>query len=158
MAGNATAKPHYVDVLNTLALAEKRAGIFLGAWVAKTPDSDLAARLSLIADRETSHYHVIKRRIVEMGYDLVEQDDPEFAETVRVSASDMPDLEKIRWQQARQETPEIQTLNREFRALVTDEAVDPLTRSLLRWFIDEETDSGRILHEVYSRIENSPAS
>ena len=156
MAGDAGTRPHYVDVLNTLALAEKRAGIFLGAWVAKTPDSDLAARLSLVADRETSHYHVIVRRIVEMGYDLVEHDDPEFKETMRVSGSDMPDLEKIRWQQARQETPEIQTLNREFRALVTDEAVDPLTRSLLRWFIDEETDSGRILHEAYSRIEEAP--
>ena len=34
-----------------------------------------------------------------------------------------------------------------------DETVDPLTRSLLRWFADVEADSGARLRQEYARIE-----
>ena len=155
MASDIGTKPHYLDLLNTLALAEKRAGVFLRAWVEATPDPDLAAGLSLVAARETSHYHVIRRRIEELGYALVENEDAEFQETLKVSGSDMADVEKIRRQRTRQERPEIQVLNKEFRAALADETVDPLTRSLLTWFVDEETDSGRVLAEAYARIEGT---
>jgi hypothetical protein len=36
---------------------------------------------------------------------------------------------------------------------MADETVDPLTRSLLRWFADVEADSGASLRAIYDRIE-----
>ena len=36
-----------------------------------------------------------------------------------------------------------------------DESVDPLTRSLLRWFTDVENDSVVRMGEVYTKIENA---
>jgi hypothetical protein len=36
---------------------------------------------------------------------------------------------------------------------MTDERVDPLTRSLLRWFAEVEADSGARLRAVYEHIE-----
>jgi hypothetical protein len=40
-----------------------------------------------------------------------------------------------------------------YEAAIADETVDPLTRSLLRWFSDVEADSGARLHAIYDRIE-----
>jgi hypothetical protein len=36
---------------------------------------------------------------------------------------------------------------------MADESVDPLTRSLLRWFSDVEADSGALLRQAYEAIE-----
>ena len=36
-----------------------------------------------------------------------------------------------------------------------DESVDPLTRSLIRWFTDVENDSVVLMGKVYSEIENA---
>ena len=33
-----------------------------------------------------------------------------------------------------------------------DEAVDPLTRSLLRWFADVEADSRGLMAEAYAKV------
>jgi hypothetical protein len=37
-----------------------------------------------VADRETSHYHIFKRRIVELGYCWTETPDPDFEERLQV--------------------------------------------------------------------------
>ena len=76
MATDPESKPHYLDLLHEIAPGEKRAGVFLKAWADKTPDPELKACLDLVARRETSHYHIFKRRIEELGYSLEEQEDP----------------------------------------------------------------------------------
>ena len=97
MATDSGTELHYMELLNDIASGEKRAGIHLAAWAGKTRDPELKSCLSLVADRETSHYHIFKRRISELGYSWKENDAPEFEERMRVSSSDMPDVEKIRW-------------------------------------------------------------
>ena len=101
---------HYLELLNDIASGEKRAAIHLAAWADKTDDPELKSCLSLVADRETSHYHIFKRRIFELVYNWKENDAPEFGERLRVSSSDMLDIEKIRWgkaQQAQRQGPTI---------------------------------------------------
>ncbi len=90
----------YVELLNTICLAEGRAGVYLKAWAEKTAAPELKTCLARVAARETSHYEVFKRRIEELGYSVQEQEDPGFRERLDVLGSDMADLEKIRWQRA----------------------------------------------------------
>lgn len=157
MATDKETRPHHVELLNAIALAERRAGVYLKGWADKTPDAELKACLSLVAARETSHYDVFNRRIEELGDTLVDEWDPDFHERLLVSCSDMPDIEKIRWgrakQQQRQQQQQGPTLRERYEAAATDETVDPLTRSLITWFADEEADSRGLLGEAYARVE-----
>ena len=57
------APPHYMELLNIIALGERRADVYLKEWAGKTPDTELRSCLSLVAARETSHYDIFKRRI-----------------------------------------------------------------------------------------------
>ena len=143
----------YMELLNMICVAEGRAGTYLNAWAEKTAAPELKACLALVAARETSHYDVFKRRIEELGDTVQEYEDPGFQERLRVLGSDMTDLEKICWQRASQERQPRPTLRERYEAALTDETIDPLTRSLLRWFADEEADSRRLLADAYARVE-----
>ena len=153
MAADSGTELHYMELLNDIASGEMRAGIHLAAWAGKTPDSELKSCLSLVAERETSHYHIFKRRISELGYSWKENNAPEFEERLRVSSSDMSDIEKIRWGKAEQARRQGPTIRERYEAAIADETVDPLTRSLLRWFSDVEADSGSLLRLAYEGIE-----
>jgi hypothetical protein len=153
MATHHTTVPHYLELLNTIASGERRAGVYLQAWADTTPDSELRACLSMVADREMSHYHIFKRRIAELGYSWTETLDPDFEERLQVSSSALPDVEKIRWGKARQVQRRGPTIRERYEAAIADETVDPLTRSLLRWFAEVEADSGARLRAIYDRIE-----
>ncbi len=145
--------PHYLELLNTIASGERRAGVFLNAWANTTPDPALQACLSMVAHRETSHYHIFKRRIEELGYAWTDNQDPDFEERLKVSGSALSDAEKIRWGKDRQAQRRGPTIRDRYDAAIADETVDPLTRSLLRWFSDVEADSGARLRAIYDRIE-----
>jgi DNA-binding helix-hairpin-helix protein with protein kinase domain len=107
----------------------------------------------MVAKRETSHYHIFKRRIEELGYAWTDNQDPDFEERLKVSSADIPDAEKIRWSKARQAQRQGPTIRERYEAAMADETVDPLTRSLLRWFADVEADSGARLRALYDCIE-----
>jgi len=154
MATDKETRPHHVELLNAIAPAEKRAGVFLKGWADKTPDPELKVCLSLVAARETSHYEVCKRRIEELGYALVEEEDPSFYERLLVNCSDMPDIEKIRYGRARQQRQQQgPTLRDRYEAATTDETIDPLTRALFTWFAAEEADSRTLLAQAYAHVE-----
>ena len=153
MATHTTTELHYLELLNTIASGERRAGVYLQAWADVTPDPELRTCLSLVADRETSHYHIFKRRIAELGYAWTETPDADFEERLQVSGSALPDVEKIRWGKARQAQRRGPTIRERYEAAMADETVDPLTRSLLRWFAEVEADSGGRLRAIYERIE-----
>ena len=153
MATDNTTTLHYLELLNAIASGERRAGVFLQAWADTTPDPELQACLSMVANRETSHYHVVKRRIAELGYAWTDIPDPDFDERLKVSGSALPDVEKIRWGKAKQAQRRGPTIRDRYEAAIADETVDPLTRSLLRWFADVEVDSAARLRTIYDRIE-----
>ena len=146
-------KPEYVDLLNDIRLQENRAGVYLEAWAKKTTNNDLKECLSFVAKREYSHGEIFDRRVKELGFSTQEIDDPEFEEKVRVVTSDMSDAEKIAWlkdQRLRMPSPSVRE---RYEAATLDESVDPLTRSLLRWFTDVEDDSVVRMGKVYAEIE-----
>lgn len=146
-------KLHYLELLNDITSGERRAGVYLQAWADKTTDSELKACLSMVADRETSHYHIFKRRISELGYTWEDNEDPGFEERLRVSGSDMTDGEKISWGKARQAERKGPPIRERYEAAIADDTVDPLTRSLLSWFSDVESDSGATIRQVQESYE-----
>jgi hypothetical protein len=158
MATHTKTALHYLELLDNIASGERRAGVFLQAWADTTLDPELRACLSMVANRETSHYHIFKRRIEELGYSWTDNQDPDFEERLKVSSSDMPDAEKIRWGKARQAQRRGPTIRDRYEAAIADETVDPLTRSLLRWFADVEADSGARLRAIYDCIEDQVGS
>jgi rubrerythrin len=150
-----TSKPEYVDLLNDIRLQEARAGVYLEAWANKTDNKDLKECLSFVAAREYSHGDIFDRRVKELGFANEEIEDPEFDEKVRVVSSDISDAEKIAWlkeSRLRQPTPSVRE---RYEAAMESESVDPLTRSLIRWFTDVENDSVVLMGKVYSEIENA---
>ena len=150
-----SSKPEYVDLLNDIRLQEHRAGVYLEAWAKKTTNNDLKECLSFVAAREYSHGNIFDRRVQELGFATQEIEDPEFEEKVRVVNSDISDAEKIAWlkeQRSRMPSPSVRE---RYEAATVDDSVDPLTRSLLRWFTDVEDDSVVRMGEVYAEIEKA---
>ncbi len=150
-----TSKPEYVDLLNDIRLQENRAGVYLEAWADKTDNKDLKECLSFVAAREYSHGDIFDRRVKELGFAVEEIKDPEFDEKVRVVTSEISDAEKIAWlkeSRLRQPTPSVRE---RYEAAMEDDSVDPLTRSLLRWFTDVENDSVEQMGKVYAQIEKA---
>ncbi len=150
-----TSKPEYVDLLNDIRLQETRAGVYLEAWADKTANKDLKECLSFVAAREYSHGDIFDRRVKELGFDTQEIEDPDFEKKVQVVTSDISDAEKIAWlKEARLRMP-TPGVRQRYEAATVDESVDPLTRSLLRWFTDVEDDSVVRMGEVYAEIEKA---
>jgi rubrerythrin len=150
-----TAKPEYINLLNDIRLQEHRAGVYLEAWAEKTANVKLKDCLSFVAAREYSHGDIFDRRIRELGFETESIEDPDFEEKVRVVTSEISDAEKITWlkeARLRQPTPSVRD---RYEAATNDESVDPLTRSLLRWFTDVENDSVVYMGEVYGEIEKT---
>ena len=150
-----TAKPEYINLLNDIRLQEHRAGVYLEAWAQKPANVKLKDCLSFVAAREYSHGDIFDRRIRELGFETESIEDPDFEEKVRVVTSEISDAEKITWlkeARLRQPTPSVRD---RYEAATNDESVDPLTRSLLRWFTDVENDSVVYMGEVYGEIEKT---
>ena len=148
----------YIGLLNEIRLQEARAGIFLKAWADKTDNPDLKHCLSMVAEREDSHGAIFERRIRELGGSLQDgslqdNEDPMFAERLRVASSDMTDTEKIAWMTEAQDRAPKPTVRERYEEATEDESVDALTRSLLRWFTGVENDSGSCMKSVYAQIE-----
>ncbi len=149
--------PHYMDLLNEIVSGERRAGVVLKAWADKTQDSSLKACLDFVAKRETSHYDIFRRRVEELNCTWEDNDDPGYHERLLVNCSDIPDIEKLKYSQARQKRQRAAaqgpSRGQKIDAAIADESVDQLTRSLLKWFAEVEADSGVLLGKEYARLE-----
>jgi hypothetical protein len=154
MATDKETELHYLQLLNDIASAERQHGMYIQAWADKTQDPELKACLSMVADREFSHYHIFKRRISELGYSWIEDsEDPVLEERLRVNGSDMPDVEKARFAKDKMAQRPSPTTREKCESAMSDDTVDPLTQSLLSWFSDVEVDSNFHLGQSYARIE-----
>ena len=155
MATDKETELHYFQLLNDIASGERQHGIYIQAWADKTQDHELKACLSMVADREISHHQIFKRRISELGYSWKDNEDPELEERLEMNGSDMPDVEKARFAIAKGAQRPSPTIREMTQAAMADETVDSLTRSLLHWFEDVESDSNSRLKQSYARIEAS---
>jgi hypothetical protein len=142
------AKPAYLGLLNAISLAETAAGVHLEAWAAATANPELAQALRLVAAREGSHGEVFCRRIAELGYSLRPKPDPrEDARLARLADPDRSDLDKIPPRGASEADPFA-----DIRRRLAEGEFDPMTANLMNWYIAEEKDSEKRLHEAYERV------
>jgi hypothetical protein len=142
-------KPGYLGLLNAISLGESRAGVYLNAWADVTPDQELAACLRLVAARETNHGETFCRRIREFGFDVMERPDPNYEETLaRLGNPAISDAEKIKRQDGEGGDDPFKGIEEQLEQGI----FDPLTASMLRWYIGEERDSGDILKQAYARV------
>lgn len=155
MTTETRSKPSYLGLLNGISLGESRAGVYLKGWADVTSDAELKRVLTLVAARETSHGQVFCQLVERLGFSLRENDDPKFAEQVKVYCDpNLSDIEKIRFGRRGQNGDG--SVNPFFASIdekVNDESIDQLTRDTLRWYVHEERDSGTLLREQYTRIE-----
>ena len=133
-------KPSYLGLLNAISLAESRAHAYLTAWADVTTDPDVRAVLVKVAAREGEHGMSFAKRINELGFELEERDDPNFANQMEIATSDRSDLEKaealglLRFCTADDE-PDV------FDNFFRDHSIDIRTGELIGRYIAEERDT-----------------
>ena len=144
---NGGGKPPYLGLLNAIALAESRAGVYLTAWAEATDDEDLACTLRLVAARESSHGELFKRRLCELGYEVLPKSDPgSLRRLAKLADPRISDLEKVG-----EEREEVDTFG-DIEKQLADGVFDPMTCNMLTWYIAEERDSGHRLREAYDAL------
>ena|SRR5579864_3194052 len=139
-------KPTYLGLLNAISLAETRAHAYFDAWIAVTPNPDVRRLLQTVSRREGEHGMAFAKRIDELGYELVEKDDPRHKDAMRVASSDLPDVEKFR----RLGLADFQLSF--FDNVFSDHTIDIQTGALLGRYIAEEFDSIRRLRDCYEAL------
>lgn len=140
-------KPSYLGLLNAIALGEGRAHQYLNCWAAKTDDPDVRKVLQTVAIREGEHSHAFTKRLCELGYAVMEREDPTFAKSMEIANADCSDLEKFEaFGYGRPEGRD------PFAGVFDDQTIDIRTGELLGRYIAEERDSGRRLRAEYERV------
>ncbi len=153
-------KPSYLGQLNAIAVGEARGQALLETWAEATADERLAADLCFVAAREREHAAAFAKRLAELGFGVIERDDPKFARRLRLAGdrgkSDLKKFRKLLGYGAGR-TADVDRLGE----LLSDPNIDPRTGALLGRFIAEERDSGRRLRAAWQRCRNAaeePAS
>ena len=143
-------KPSYLGLLNAIALGESRAHCYLTEWADKTTHDGVRAVLQTVAAREGEHGMAFAKRINELGYTVLDREDPRFAKNMEIAAADCSDLEKMEalglGRDRPSEGPDF--LSRVFE----DHSIDIQTGALLGRYIAEERDSGRRLQACYEQL------
>jgi rubrerythrin len=142
-------KPSYLGLLNAISLGESAAHCYLNAWIESTPNPDVKAVLTTVCHREGEHGLAFAKRIDELGYSLMQKDNPKFAEQMEIAGSNRSDLEKFELLgvgRPEGDGPDI------FAGMFNDTTIDIATGQLLGRYIAEERDSGRLLRECYNQL------
>jgi len=142
-------KPSYLGLLNAISLGESAAHCYLNAWIESTPNPDVKAVLTTVCHREGEHGLAFAKRIDELGYSLIQKDNPKFAEQMEIAGSNRSDLEKFELLgvgRPEGDGPDI------FAGMFNDTTIDITTGQLLGRYIAEERDSGRLLRECYNLL------
>ena len=142
-------KPSYLGLLNAISCAESRAGQYFTRWSETTGSPDVRRVLRTVAAREAEHGLAFAKRIDELGFELIETQDPRFEEAMVVAGSDLPDREKF-------ERLKLQDLSNGilsfFDNVFKDHSIDIATGALLGRYIAEEHDTGRRLRQCYELL------
>lgn len=151
-----TSKPSYLGLLNAIALGESRAHDYLNAWIGVTRNPDVKAVLSTVTAREGEHGKSFAKRINELGYSVLDRDDPDHAKRMAIAASttrsDLEKMEKLGFDRLDTgDRPDI------FDGFFQDHSIDIRTGELLGRYIAEERDTGRLLRCCYLQLKDLPA-
>ena len=142
--------PSYVGMLNNISQAETRAFAYLSEWAKVTPRDDVRAILECIAMREGEHGMSFAKRLNELGYSLVETDDPDFERRMQIARSDMSDLQKMDALEVLKYAPNDGVDG--FANLLRDPTIDIQTSELLGRYIAEERDTIRMIVGCHTQL------
>jgi rubrerythrin len=149
-------KPTYLGMLNAISVAEGRAHQYLSAWADVTPDPEVRALLRLIATREGEHSLSFAKRIQELGFDVIEPEEPRPLKELEVVRSARSDLEKMEavglLDYDVPDGPDV------FDNLFKDHSIDIQTGALLGRYIAEERDTLRRFRGCYNQLKSLVAA
>ncbi len=148
-------KPSYLGLLNAISLAETRAYKYLSAWIETTNDPDVQCVLRKVAAREGEHGMAFAKRIDELGFELRDKDDPDFAKRMAIASSDRSDLKKFEKLGLGPIDGDVLTA---FDNVFADHTIDIRTGELLGRYIAEEFDTTRLLRSSPDRVRPDDAS
>ena len=144
-------KPSYLGLLNAIALGESRAHAYLTEWIKVTTDPGVCATLSTVAAREGEHGMSFAKRINELGYQVQDREDADFAKRMAIAGSttktDLEKMEKLGLGRLDSgDKPDF------FDDIFKDHSIDIQTAELMGRYIAEERDSGRLLKCCYEEL------
>ncbi|HEX9546447.1 MAG TPA: hypothetical protein VF942_03870 [Acidimicrobiales bacterium] len=142
-------KPSYLGLLNAISLAETRAYQYLSAWIETTNDPDVQCVLRKVAAREGEHGMAFAKRIDELGFELRDKDDPDFAKRMAIASSDRSDLKKFEKLGLGRVEGDVLTI---FDNVFADHTIDIRTGELLGRYIAEEFDTARLLRSCHEAL------
>jgi len=143
-------KPSYLGLLNAIAVAEAQAHEYLTVCADTTPSPDVRRVLLTVAAREGEHGMSFAKRINELGFELMDKDDPDFESTMEIARSSRTDLEKIEalgLLRLCSDGPDV------FDGFFKDHSIDVRTGELLGRYIAEERDSLRLLQGCQAQLQ-----
>jgi rubrerythrin len=147
-------KPSYLGLLNAISLGECRAHQYLNAWIDVTPNPDVKAVLATVAAREGEHGMSFAKRVNELGFSVLDRDDPGFDKRMAIAAStkrsDVEKMEKLGFDRLDTgDRPDI------FDDVFKDHSIDVRTGELLGRYIAEERDTARLLRCCYLQLKEA---
>jgi hypothetical protein len=145
-------KPSYVGMLTATAVAEHRTAMALETWSKATEDTQLAAALDQVANREEEHSVAFINRLGELGFDFVPSPLDEYTDSVMlgVARSAATDIEKFRLLLNYDDSVTAESYG--LVHMFDDESLDPQTCELIGRFIAEERVSDVLLRSELHRI------
>ncbi|MBV8191220.1 MAG: hypothetical protein JO339_28550, partial [Alphaproteobacteria bacterium] len=121
-----TTKPTYLGLLNAISNGETQAARYFKAWLDLTADPTVRSVLQVVVNREAEHGLAFEKRLIELGYGLIERPSPDAEAKLAVLADpDRSDLDKILYLGYGE--PRDDPLGR----LFDDHSIDPQTGGLL---------------------------
>ena len=136
-------KPSYLGLLNAISNGETQAGRYFSAWLKVVRDPEARPVVQLVAIREAEHGLAFEKRIVELGYSLIEKPNPE-ADKKQAYLSDpkKSDLDKLLFlgYGKKRDDP--------FGKFFDDHTIDPQTGALMGRYLAEERDTIRRLYAL----------
>ena len=138
-----TTKPTYLGLLNAVSNGETQAAGYFNAWLRLTTDPEVRAVVRVVANREAEHGLAFEKRLLELGYDLIERAFPDAAEKLAYLSdpahSDLDRLLFLGYGEPREDP---------FGGLFNDHSIDPQTGALLGRYVAEERDTIRRLRAL----------
>ena len=147
-----TTKPTYLGLLNAISNGETQAARYFKAWLDLTQDAAVRAVLRMVVNREAEHGLAFEKRLLELGFSLIERPSAEAEAKLGVlSDPNRSDLDKILYLGYGEPRDDL------FGRLFDDHSIDPQTGGLLGRYVAEERDTIRRLRALAETLKDRSA-
>lgn len=146
-------KPSYLGLLNAVSNGETRAGVYFKAWLNLTKDPEVRSVVEMVANREAEHGLAFEKRLIELGYSLIDKPDPIADQKLAyLSNPTKSDLDRILFLGYGEPCPD------QFGGFFDDHSMDPQTGALMGRYVCEERDTIRRLRDLAESLKSRAAA